>query len=75
MQFCKLKLDIILPLLVTLITITILSFPTDQDRYAYSQSSKLNSSANVTGSGVDLVNTHPSPVNVNLATDLKYYQQ
>jgi hypothetical protein len=66
MQFCKLKHDIILPLLVTLIIITILSFPTDQDRnaYAYSQSSKLNSSANVTGSGVDLVNTHPSPVNV-----------
>jgi hypothetical protein len=64
MQFCKLKQDIILPLLVTLITITILSFPLDQDRYAYSQSSKPNSTANATGSGVDLINTHPTPVNV-----------
>jgi hypothetical protein len=64
MQFCKLKQDIMLPLLVTLITITILSFPLDQGRYAYSQSSKPNSTANATGSGVDLINTHPTPVNV-----------
>jgi hypothetical protein len=64
MQFCKLKQDIKLPLLVTLITITILSFSMDEDRYAYSQSLKPNSTANATGSGVDLINTHPSPVNV-----------
>jgi len=64
MQFCKLKQDIKLPLLVTLITITILSFSLDEDRYAYSQSLKPNSTANATGSGVDLINTHPSPVNV-----------
>jgi hypothetical protein len=64
MQFCKLKQDIKLPLLVTLITITILSFSMDEDRYAYSQSSKPNSIANATGSGVDLINIHPSPGNV-----------
>jgi hypothetical protein len=64
MQFCKLKQDIILSLFVILITITILSFPLDQDQYAYPQSSKTNSTANATGSGVDLINTHPSPANV-----------
>lgn len=64
MQFCKLKQDIKLPLLVTLITITILSLSMDEDRYAYSQSLKPNSTANATGSGVDLINTHPSPGNV-----------
>jgi hypothetical protein len=64
MQFCKPKQDIKLPLLVTLITIIILSFSMDEDRYAYSQSLKSNSTANATGSGVDLINTHPSPVNV-----------
>ena len=64
MQFCKLKQDIKLPLLVTLITITILSFSLDQNPYAYSQSLKPNSSTNATGSGVDLKDTHPSPANV-----------
>jgi hypothetical protein len=64
MQFCKLKHDIKLTLLVTLITIAILSFSLGQDPYAHSQSSKPNSTANVTSSGVDLKNTHPSPVNV-----------
>ena len=64
MQFCKLKQDIKLPLLVTLITIAILSLSMDEDRYAYSQSLKPNSTANATGSGVDLINTHPSPGNV-----------
>ena len=64
MQFCKLKQDIKLPLLVTLITFTILSFSLDQNRYAYSQSLKPNSTTNATGSGVDLKDTHPSPANV-----------
>ena len=64
MQLCKLKQDIVLPLLAVLITTTILSFPLSQDRYAYSQPSKTNLTANSTGSGVDLINTHPSPVNV-----------
>ena len=64
MHFCKLKQDIKLPLLVTLITITILSFSLDEDRDAFSQSLKPNSTANATGSAVDLKDTHPSPANV-----------
>jgi hypothetical protein len=61
-QFCKPKHEIIL--FAVLITITILSFPLSQDRYAYLQSSKTNSTANATGSGVDLIDIHPSPSNV-----------
>ena len=64
MHFCKLKQDIKLPLLVTLITITILSFSLDEDRDAFSLSPKPNSTANATGSAVDLKDTHPSPANV-----------
>jgi hypothetical protein len=79
MQFCKLKQDIILPISVTLIVI-IISSPLAQDRFAYPQSSNPNSTANATGSrvdlintnstanatssGVDLINTRPSPANV-----------
>jgi len=64
MQLCKLKQDIKLPLVITFITIAILSFSLDQVPYAHSQSSKTNSTANATGSGVDLKDTHPSPANV-----------
>lgn len=64
MQFCKLKQDIKLPLLVTLISIAILSFSLNQVPNVHSQSSKTNSTANATGSGVDLIDTHPSPANV-----------
>ena len=64
MQFCKVKQDIKLPLLVTLIAIAILSFSLDQVPYVHSQSSKTNSTSNATGSGVDLIDTHPSPANV-----------
>ena len=71
MHSCKLKHDIILPLLFTLITITILSFPLSQDRYAHSQSSKPNLTANATGSGVDLINTRPSPSNVKAGSNFE----
>jgi hypothetical protein len=64
MQFCKLKHDTKLTLLLTLITIAILSFSLGQDPYAHSQSSTPKSTANATASGVDLINTHPSPANV-----------
>jgi hypothetical protein len=64
MQFCKTKQCITLAALVTLITFGILGVTSGEDRYAYSQSSKTNSTANATGSRVDLINTHPSPVNV-----------
>ena len=71
MHFCKLKQDLILPLLFTLITITILSFPLNQDRYAHSQSFKTNTTANATSSGVDLVNTRPSPSNVKAGSNFE----
>ena len=72
MQFCKLKQVIILPLLAVLITITIVSFPLGQDRYAYSQSPKTNSTVNGAGSGVDLIDIHPSPSNVKAGAILNY---
>jgi hypothetical protein len=87
MQFCKLKQDFIIPFLVTLITITIFSFPLGQDRNAYSQSSNpsstanptgsgvdlinTNSTANATGSGIDLINTRPSPANVKAGSQFE----
>ena len=66
MQFCKLKEEIKLPLLVTLIAIAIATFSIslDQVPYAHSQNSKTNSTANATITGVDLIDTHPSPTNV-----------
>jgi hypothetical protein len=64
MHFSKRKQVIILPLVAILITTTILGIPLGQDRYAYSQSTKNNSTANATGSGVDLIDIHPSPSNV-----------
>ena len=64
MQVCKLNQDIKIPLLAVLITTIILSLPIGQDRYTFAQPSKTNSTTNATGFGVDLVNTHPSPVNI-----------
>jgi hypothetical protein len=87
MHFCKLKKDLILPLFFALISIIVLSFPLSQDRYAHSQSSKLNSTTNATGfgvdlinnnsttnatgSGVDLLNTRPSPSNVKAGSNFE----
>ena len=71
MQSCKLKQGIILPILVILITVTILNFPLDQDRHAYSQPSESDSTANATGPGVDLIDTHPSPVNVKAGSNFE----
>ena len=64
MHFSKIKQVIILPLVAILITTTILGIPLDQDRYAYSQSPKTNTTADAAGSGVDLKDIHPSPTNV-----------
>jgi hypothetical protein len=71
MQLCKLKQDMILPLLAVFITTTILSFPLGQDRYAYSQPSKTNTTANAAGSGVDLIDIHPSPSNVKAGSNFE----
>jgi hypothetical protein len=58
-------------LLAVIITTTILTFPLSQDQYAYSQPFKANSTANATGSGVDLIDTHPSPANVKTGSQFE----
>ena len=64
MQSCKLKQVFKVSLSFALITIAILSFSLDQERYAHSQSSKNNSTANSTSPAVDLKDTHPLQTNV-----------
>ena len=64
MHSSKLREGILLSLLAIVVTFIILSFPLLPDRYAYSQSSKTNSTTKAANSGVDLINTHPSPSNV-----------
>ena len=71
MHFSKLKQVIILPLVAILITTTILGIPLDQDRYAYSQSPNTNTTANAAGSGVDLIDIHPSPTNVKAGSNFE----
>jgi hypothetical protein len=73
MHFSKLKLKqvIILPLVAILITTTIIGISLDQDRYAYSQSPKTNTTANAAGSGVDLIDIHPSPSNVKAGSNFE----
>ena len=70
MRFSKRKQVIILPLVAILITITILGIPLGQDRYAYSQSSETNSIANASY-GVDLINTHTSPLIVKAGSNFE----
>jgi hypothetical protein len=60
----KFKQVIILPLVAILITTTILGGTLGQDQYAYSQSPNTNSTANTTSTGVDLIDIHPTPLNV-----------
>jgi hypothetical protein len=71
MHISKLKQVIILPLVAILITTTIIGIPLDQDRYAYSQSTKTNKTTNATGSGVNLINIHPSPSNVKAGSNFE----
>ena len=70
MHSSKLKQVIILPLVAILITTTILGIPLGQDRYAYSQSPKTNSTVNAAG-GVDLIDIHPSPSNVKAGSNFE----
>ena len=66
MQLCKTKQCLILlPILVMLVTFTILGFPLGEVslvRYAYSQSNQTNSTSNAAVAGVDLKDIHPSSV-------------
>ena len=73
MHFSKSKqVIIILSLVAILITTTILGIPLGQDRYAYSQSPKTNTTVSAAGSGVDLIDIHPSPSNVKAGAILNY---
>jgi hypothetical protein len=71
MHFSKLKQVIIFPLVAILITTTIIGISLDQNQYAYSQSPKTNTTANVAGSGVDLIDIHPSPSNVKAGSNFE----
>ena len=66
MHFSKHKQVIILPLVAVLLTTTILGASLGQDQYVYSQASKTNSTGNEASSGVDLIDIHPSPLNVKM---------
>ena len=67
----KIKQVIIFPLAAILITTTILGVPLGQDRYAYSQTPKTNSTANMTSTGVDLIDIHPTPLNVKAGNNFE----
>ena len=70
MRFCITKQYIILSVLAILITFSFLCFPeVAENQYAYSQST--NSTGNKTGSGVDLINIHPSPSNVKAGSNFE----
>jgi hypothetical protein len=71
MHFSKLKQVIILPLVAILITTTILGMLLDQDRYAYSQTPNTNTTANAAGSGVNLIDIHPSSTNVKAGSNFE----
>jgi hypothetical protein len=76
MQFCKTKRCIILlllPVLVMLITFTILGFPLGEVRYAYSQSTQTNSTSNAAVAGVDLKNIHPSPLHLKAGSKFEIF--
>lgn len=64
---------IVLPVLAILVTFSILGFSLGQDRYAYSQSSDTNSTANVAGTGVDLINIHPSPLHLKAGSKFEIF--
>lgn len=60
----NLNLVFVFSLLSILITVAILAIQLDQERYSYSQSPTTNSTTNMTTTGVDLIDIHPSPLNV-----------
>ncbi|MFZ0325881.1 MAG: hypothetical protein WBP64_05820 [Nitrososphaeraceae archaeon] len=64
------KQYIIPSVLAILITFAFLCFPeVAENQYAYSQST--NWTGNATGSGVDLINIHPSPSNVKAGSNFE----
>ena len=73
MQFCEPRQSIVLPVLAILITFTIIGLPLEQDQYAYSQSSKTNSTANSVSAGVDLKDIHPSPLHLKAGSKFEIF--
>jgi hypothetical protein len=71
MHLSKLKQVTVLPLVAILITTTIIGISLDQNQYAISQSPKTNTTANLAGSGVDLIDIHPSPSNVKAGSNFE----
>jgi hypothetical protein len=64
MQFYKTTQWVKLTILGILVTFTIICFPWIENQYAFSQSAKTNSTENVTSTGVDLIDIHPSPLHL-----------
>jgi hypothetical protein len=60
----KFKQVIILPLAAVLIITIVVGVPYSQDRYAYPQSLNTNSTTNMTSTGINLIDIHPTPLNV-----------
>ena len=52
---------------------TIFGFPLGQDRYAYSQSLKTDSTAKAAGVGVDLVNIRTSPLHLKAGSKFEIF--
>jgi hypothetical protein len=73
MHHSKPERGIILPVLVILVTSSILGFSMGQYRYAYSQSSNTNSTANAAVTGVELINTHPSPLHLKAGSKFEIF--
>jgi hypothetical protein len=70
MHLSKLEQVTVLPLVAILIT-AIIGISLDQNQYAYSRSPKTNTTANLAGSGVELIDIHPSPSNVKAGSNFE----
>lgn len=73
MHSCELREGIILSVLAIVMASTILSFPLVPDQYIYSQPFNTNSTAKVPKSGVDLINTHPSPLHLKSGSKFEIF--
>lgn len=67
----KIKQFIILPSVAILIITIVLAVPIGQDQYAYPQSPNTNSTANMTSTGINLIDIHPTPLNVKAGNNFE----
>lgn len=70
---CKTRQGIVLLILAIVVTFTILGFSSGPDRYAFSQSPKINSTAKADNSGVNLINIHPSPLRLKAVNTFEIF--